>query len=66
MGVFYDEPCWKSTTASYQRDPFSSTCTPVVAVAGQNYPDSEGALSSPPIQPALKTSTPVTRSRWEL
>jgi hypothetical protein len=32
-----------------------STCTPVVAVAGQN-PASEGALSSSPVLPALKSS----------
>jgi hypothetical protein len=34
-----------------------STCNTELAVAGQNYPDFEGALSSSPILPALKFLT---------
>jgi hypothetical protein len=54
---FYDEPYWKAITACYRGGFFGSTYTPVVAMAGQNYPGYEGALSPSPIQPAFQSST---------
>jgi hypothetical protein len=60
-----DEPCCKSITACYQGGLFSSTCTPVVAVAGSNLPRFiEGALSSSPILPAWKSSIPLVHDRF--